>query len=116
MLIRRRCEARGVEAKEKACPLLVPLVEEGWAEHTVTEQVARIYLDEVSLNGFESADVLVLGCTHYPLLKSSAAPPGSGPRHHRGFRRLHCPGRQPFAASRLAEDLPRKKSDVESLA
>jgi glutamate racemase len=61
---------RGVDAKEKACPLLVPLVEEGWAEHAVTEQVARIYLDEAFAEGFESADVLVLGCTHYPLLKS----------------------------------------------
>ncbi len=61
---------RGVEAKEKACPLLVPLVEEGWAEHAVAEQVARIYLDEAFADGFESADVLVLGCTHYPLLKS----------------------------------------------
>ncbi len=35
-----------VEAREKACPLLVPLVEEGWVDHPVTEQVARIYLDE----------------------------------------------------------------------
>jgi len=63
-------EDRGVQAKERACPLLVPLVEEGWAEHTVTEQVARIYLDEAFADGFDSADVLVLGCTHYPLLKS----------------------------------------------
>jgi glutamate racemase len=63
-------EARGVNAKEKACPLLVPLVEEGWAEHAVTEQVARIYLNEAFAAGFELADVLVLGCTHYPLLKS----------------------------------------------
>jgi glutamate racemase len=63
-------ETRGVNAKEKACPLLVPLVEEGWAEHAVTEQVARIYLNEAFAGGFESADVLVLGCTHYPLLKS----------------------------------------------
>ena len=62
-------QARGVQAKEKACPLFVPLVEEGWAEHTVAEQVARIYLDEAFANGFQSADVLVLGCTHYPLLK-----------------------------------------------
>lgn len=62
-------EARGVQAKEKACPLLVPLVEEGWAEHPVTEQVARIYLDEAFADGSESADVVVLGCTHYPLLK-----------------------------------------------
>ena len=62
-------EARGVQAREKACPLLVPLVEEGWVEHPVTEQVARIYLGEAFAHGFQSADVLVLGCTHYPLLK-----------------------------------------------
>jgi glutamate racemase len=62
-------EARGVQAREKACPLLVPLVEEGWVEHPVTEQVARIYLGEAFADGFQSADVLVLGCTHYPLLK-----------------------------------------------
>jgi len=65
----RALEARGVEAREKACPLLVPLVEEGWVEHPVTEQVARIYLDEAFGDGFHSADILVLGCTHYPLLK-----------------------------------------------
>jgi glutamate racemase len=63
-------ETRGVNAKEKACPLLVPLVEEGWAGHAVTEQVARIYLNEAFAGGFELADVLVLGCTHYPLLRS----------------------------------------------
>ncbi len=62
-------EARGVEAKEKACPLFVPLVEEGWIDHAVTEQVASIYLAEAFADGFESADVLLLGCTHYPLLR-----------------------------------------------
>jgi len=62
-------EARGVRASEKACPLLVPLVEEGWVQHPVTEQVARIYLGEAFSGGFESADVLLLGCTHYPLIK-----------------------------------------------
>jgi glutamate racemase len=62
-------QAEGVEATEKACPLFVPLVEEGWSEHTVAEQVARIYLDEAFAGDFKSADVLVLGCTHYPLLK-----------------------------------------------
>jgi glutamate racemase len=61
-------QARSVHAKEKACPLLVPLVEEGWIEHPVTEQVARIYLNEAFAEGFEQADVLLLGCTHYPLL------------------------------------------------
>ena len=66
---RKALDGRGVEAREKACPLLVPLVEEGWIEHPVTEQVARIYLKEGFADGFDSADVLVLGCTHYPLLK-----------------------------------------------
>jgi len=58
-----------IESREKACPLLVPLVEEGWVDHAVTEQVARIYLGEAFGDGFKSADVLLLGCTHYPLLK-----------------------------------------------
>ena len=62
-------ESRGVEAREKACPLLVPLVEEGWTDHPVAEQVARIYLNEAFAGDSQSADVLVLGCTHYPLLK-----------------------------------------------
>lgn len=62
-------EARGLGAREKACPLLVPLVEEGWIEHPVTEQVARIYLGEAFADSFHDGDVLVLGCTHYPLLK-----------------------------------------------
>ncbi|MGA9389691.1 MAG: glutamate racemase [Candidatus Sulfotelmatobacter sp.] len=66
---RKALEARCLEAREKACPLLVPLVEEGWVEHPVTERVARIYLDEAFADGFQEADTLVLGCTHYPLLK-----------------------------------------------
>ena len=59
----------GLESHEKACPLLVPLVEEGWVDHPVTQQVAEIYLKEAFSDGFASADVLLLGCTHYPLLK-----------------------------------------------
>jgi glutamate racemase len=68
---RRALEAHGVAVREKACPLLVPLVEEGWVEHPVTEQVARIYLSEAFADnaGDFNADVLVLGCTHYPLIK-----------------------------------------------
>jgi glutamate racemase len=62
-------EARGIGTREKACPLFVPLVEEGWVEHAVTEQVARIYLAEAFADGFHDADVLVLGCTHYPLIQ-----------------------------------------------
>jgi glutamate racemase len=62
-------ETRGIEAREKACPLLVPLVEEGWTDHRVTEEVAQIYLKEAFADGFKSADVLLLGCTHYPLIQ-----------------------------------------------
>src|SRR5580704_9102382 len=62
-------EARGIQAREKACPLLVPLVEEGWVEHPVTEEVARIYLKEAFADEFKSAAVLLLGCTHYPLIQ-----------------------------------------------
>jgi len=62
-------EVRGLRAREKSCPLLVPLVEEGWVNHSVTEQVAQIYLNEAFADGFQDADTLVLGCTHYPLLK-----------------------------------------------
>src|SRR2546426_2639383 len=48
------------------CPLFVPLVEEGWFDHAATELIAREYLAPLQRAG---ADVLVLGCTHYPLLK-----------------------------------------------
>ena len=66
---RRALEARNVAVREKACPLFVPLVEEGWVEHPVTEQVAKIYLSEAFSDDARDADVLVLGCTHYPLIK-----------------------------------------------
>ncbi len=50
----------------QACPLFVPLVEEGWLDHPVTRLTAQEYLKPVFV---ESIDTLVLGCTHYPLLK-----------------------------------------------
>jgi glutamate racemase len=58
----------GLPATEKACPLLVPLVEEGWIDHPVTAEVLRIYLLE-ALAEAPAANTLLLGCTHYPLLK-----------------------------------------------
>ena len=64
----RALAALGVKATEKACPLLVPLVEEGWIDHPVTDQVAEIYLREALLEAPE-AKMLLLGCTHYPLLR-----------------------------------------------
>ena len=66
------CKTRGLRAIEKACPLLVPLVEEGWTSHPVTEQVVGIYLDQLYAEGAAqgfSPDALVLACTHYPLLR-----------------------------------------------
>jgi glutamate racemase len=115
------CKSLGLRAFEKACPLLVPLVEEGWTAHPVTREVLRIYLAEALAESAAAAenspapaqepseqqvlardvtlpapsgarptpalheaavpnqpDTLVLGCTHYPLLRSeieSLAPP-----------------------------------------
>jgi glutamate racemase len=56
----------GATVTALACPLLVPLVEEGWTEHDATRMIAREYLEPFTRNGI---DTLVLGCTHYPLLK-----------------------------------------------
>ena len=76
------CRAQGLRALEKACPLLVPLVEEGWTSHPVTAEVIRIYLDELNAEAAAQGlnpDTLVLGCTHYPLLRpliEQAVPPG----------------------------------------
>jgi glutamate racemase len=67
------CRAQGLRGVEKACPLLVPLVEEGWTDHPVTAEVVRIYLDELLAEAQaagQSPDTLVLGCTHYPLLRT----------------------------------------------
>ena len=66
------CTAQGLRVLEKACPLLVPLVEEGWTDHPVTAQVIEIYLNELRAEAGASGmnpDALVLGCTHYPLLR-----------------------------------------------
>jgi glutamate racemase len=94
------CRSLGLRALEKACPLLVPLVEEGWTgpqlahephaaqeasatnQVSVTEQVIQIYLSqlraEAKAAGFKP-DTLVLGCTHYPLIRpliEAAVTPG----------------------------------------
>lgn len=52
--------------QSQACPLFVPLVEEGWIDHEVTRLTAQEYLKPLLV---ENIDTLVLGCTHYPLLK-----------------------------------------------
>ncbi len=62
-----RAENPEITVYGKACPLFVPLVEEGWLNDPVTETVARRYLRELLDEGIDS---LILGCTHYPLLRS----------------------------------------------
>jgi glutamate racemase len=64
----RALNTLGLEAYEKACPLLVPLVEEGWIDHPVTNEVLKIYLTE-ALTAAPRTQTLLLGCTHYPLLE-----------------------------------------------
>jgi glutamate racemase len=58
--------AAGIKIVSQPCPLFVPLVEEGWLDHPVTRLTAAEYLKPVLA---QSIDTLVLGCTHYPLLK-----------------------------------------------
>lgn len=67
---RLRERREGLTLVNQACPLFVPLVEEGWIDHDVTRQVAEEYLVPVLAKG---VDTLILGCTHYPLLKSVLA-------------------------------------------
>lgn len=55
------------KVEARACPLFVPLVEEGWTSDKVASQVADRYLSPLKKSG---VDTVVLGCTHYPLLKS----------------------------------------------
>lgn len=58
----------GIEVYSRACPLLVPLVEEGWTDNAVVEMTVRAYLGSLKQSGI---DTLILGCTHYPLLKKT---------------------------------------------
>ena len=57
-----------IQVLGKACPLFVPLVEEGWLKDSVTVEVASRYLRELT---DQDIDTLILGCTHYPLLRST---------------------------------------------
>lgn len=103
----------GIHAKALACPLFVPLVEEGWWGHRVTSEVAKDYLKPLRGSGI---DALILGCTHYPLLKKTISR-GVGPKvrlidsaeqtaveteellDEMGLKRRGGPGRREFYAS-----------------
>ncbi|MBI3250030.1 MAG: glutamate racemase [Deltaproteobacteria bacterium] len=59
-----------VEVYSRACPLFVPLVEEGWVDNEVARATIAVYLGSLKHSGI---DTLILGCTHYPLLKRAIA-------------------------------------------
>lgn len=101
----------------QACALLVPLVEEGWLEHPVTRLTTREYLKPVLA---EHVDTLVLGCTHYPLLKplfrdevgadvvlvDSAEAMAEQAATLLGARELHTPSRLPPEYHYWVTDVP----------
>ena len=100
----------GLKATEKACPLLVPLVEEGWIDHrvnaAVTLEVLRIYLLE-ALAEAPRASTLLLGCTHYPLLK---------PLIETTLRNLHHPMRVIDSAEATAQAVAAHLTTTDSTA
>ncbi|MFH1613141.1 MAG: glutamate racemase [bacterium] len=59
--------SKEIKVFEKSCPLFVPLVEEGWLEQKITFLIIRKYLASLKR---KNIDTLILGCTHYPLLKN----------------------------------------------
>ncbi len=59
---------KDVAVFSQPCPLFVPLAEEGWTQHKATELIAKEYLFPLKL---EKIDTLILGCTHYPILKDT---------------------------------------------
>lgn len=109
----------GASVFAQACPLFVPLVEEGWVNHAATRNVAREYLKPLQA---ARIDTLVLGCTHYPLLKNvlreimgpkvtlvdSASETARAVKDVLRERRLLRPGRSPGSCFFFSSDDPRR--------
>jgi glutamate racemase len=105
------------EIYTRACPLLVPLVEEGWTENEIAERAVACYLESLKQSGI---DTLLLGCTHYPLLRGlfervlgpavrivdsagAAAAAVSKRLNKLGLARLHGGGSQSFFVTETPE-------------
>ena len=65
---RLKKNGNGLDIFQKACPLFVPLVEEGWLNNEITRSIIAEYLDPYKA---QDIDTVILGCTHYPILKSA---------------------------------------------
>jgi glutamate racemase len=61
---------RNAKVYSQSCPLFVPLVEEGLLEGKIVKQIIKMYLEKIKI---KKVDSLILGCTHYPLLKKAIA-------------------------------------------
>jgi glutamate racemase len=83
----------------RACPLFVPLVEEGWEDHPVTHQISKEYLSEFMEDNY---DTMILGCTHYPILKRTLSSVTGG--------KINLIDSAEVIASSLQNELPEKKT------
>lgn len=122
LAVRRRLGEAG-RVYAQPCPLFVPLVEEGWTDHPVTAQVSREYLAHLKE---VDVDVLILGCTHYPLLRDALQTemgPGvrlvdSGEETARAVERIlkendmEATGQAPPSHTFLVSDSPHRFRDV----
>lgn len=72
-------QEQDIRVFSKACPLLVPLAEEGWTDNEIAHQTLQIYLKDIKSKQLDS---LILGCTHYPLFKEAIREEISDARIH----------------------------------
>jgi glutamate racemase len=110
--------APGTQVVSRACPLFVPLIEEGWLDHPVMRRVAEEYLAGL---GEPSLDGLILGCTHYPLIApllqdvvgprvrlidsgAEAALAAAGLLRRRGLLAARAEGREPLHRFYLSDE------------
>jgi glutamate racemase len=94
-----------IEVYSKACPLFVPLAEEGWTAGEVSELIAKEYLIPLKAHDI---DVLVLGCTHYPLLKNTIKKVMGQPRR-RQRKSKGCSGKEGFSIQAMT---PRRENTI----
>ncbi|HLI78768.1 MAG TPA: aspartate/glutamate racemase family protein, partial [Candidatus Binataceae bacterium] len=88
------------EIYTRACPLLVPLVEEGFLDNEIAEKTVQFYLESLKASGI---DTLLLGCTHYPLLRPL-------------FQRVMGPGVRIIDSATATADVVRERLEASGMA